>query len=115
MIRVSRSSRRRSRRVGEVAEAQAARRLLCSRGCRLPGRRRESDELGQEPIGLLGEGRPRQAGLVDPQRQQADDGRPEVERGSYDDAMAAQIETARSTGDGDLAKLLAGNDTWEVN
>jgi len=37
-----------------------------------------------------------------------------VERGSYDDAMAAQIETARSTGDGDLAKLLAGNDTWEV-
>ena len=38
-----------------------------------------------------------------------------VERGSYDDAMAAQIETARASGEGDLAKLLAGNDTWEVS
>jgi hypothetical protein len=28
--------------------------------------------------------------------------------------MAAQIETARANGEGDLAKLLAGNDTWEV-
>src|SRR5580692_5276046 len=37
-----------------------------------------------------------------------------VERGSYDDAMAAQIDTARSGGAGDLAKLLAGSDTWEV-
>jgi 2-oxoglutarate ferredoxin oxidoreductase subunit beta len=37
-----------------------------------------------------------------------------VERGSYDDAMAAQIDTARSGGAGDLAKLLAGNDTWQV-
>jgi 2-oxoglutarate/2-oxoacid ferredoxin oxidoreductase subunit beta len=37
-----------------------------------------------------------------------------VERGSYDDAMAAQIETAHSSGAGDLAKLLAGSDTWEV-
>jgi 2-oxoglutarate ferredoxin oxidoreductase subunit beta len=37
-----------------------------------------------------------------------------VERGSYDDAMAAQIDTARASGPGDLAKLLAGNDTWEV-
>ena len=37
-----------------------------------------------------------------------------VERPSYDDAMAAQIATARSSGTGDLAKLLAGNDTWEV-
>ncbi len=38
-----------------------------------------------------------------------------VERGSYDDAMAAQIHTARASGgEGDLAKLLAGNDTWEV-
>jgi len=37
-----------------------------------------------------------------------------VERQSYDDAMAAQIDTARSSGAGDLAKLLAGNDTWEV-
>jgi 2-oxoglutarate ferredoxin oxidoreductase subunit beta len=37
-----------------------------------------------------------------------------VERQSYDDAMAAQIDTARASGEGDLAKLLAGNDTWEV-
>jgi 2-oxoglutarate/2-oxoacid ferredoxin oxidoreductase subunit beta len=37
-----------------------------------------------------------------------------VERGSYDDAMAAQIDTARASGPGDLAKLLAGNDTWVV-
>ena len=29
--------------------------------------------------------------------------------------MAAQIDTARAGGEGDLAKLLAGNDTWEVN
>jgi hypothetical protein len=28
--------------------------------------------------------------------------------------MAAQIDTARSSGAGDLAKLLSGNDTWEV-
>jgi 2-oxoglutarate/2-oxoacid ferredoxin oxidoreductase subunit beta len=38
-----------------------------------------------------------------------------VERGSYDDAMAAQIETAKAGGDGDLATLLSGNDTWEVS
>src|SRR5580692_9618526 len=38
-----------------------------------------------------------------------------VERGSYDDAMAAQIDTARASGTGDLANLLAGNDTWEVS
>jgi 2-oxoglutarate/2-oxoacid ferredoxin oxidoreductase subunit beta len=37
-----------------------------------------------------------------------------VERGSYDDAMAAQIQTAQASGEGSLAKLLAGNDTWEV-
>src|ERR1700678_798260 len=37
-----------------------------------------------------------------------------VERGSYDDAMAAQIDTARASGAGELARLLAGNDTWEV-
>jgi 2-oxoglutarate ferredoxin oxidoreductase subunit beta len=37
-----------------------------------------------------------------------------VERQSYDDAMAAQIDGARATGAGDLARLLAGNDTWEV-
>jgi len=38
-----------------------------------------------------------------------------LERGSYDDAMAAQIDTARASGPGDLAKLLAGNDTWVVS
>jgi 2-oxoglutarate ferredoxin oxidoreductase subunit beta len=38
-----------------------------------------------------------------------------VERGSYDDAMAAQIETAKAGGEGDLTKLLAGADTWEVS
>jgi 2-oxoglutarate ferredoxin oxidoreductase subunit beta len=37
-----------------------------------------------------------------------------VERPSYDDLMAAQLDEARSTGEGSLAKLLAGNDTWEV-
>ena len=37
-----------------------------------------------------------------------------LERSSYDDAMAAQIDTARASGPGDLGKLLAGNDTWEV-
>jgi 2-oxoglutarate ferredoxin oxidoreductase subunit beta len=37
-----------------------------------------------------------------------------LERSSYDDAMAAQIDTARASGAGDLGKLLAGNDTWEV-
>ncbi len=37
-----------------------------------------------------------------------------VERPSYDDLMAAQLEKARSAGSGDLAKLLTGNDTWEV-
>jgi hypothetical protein len=29
--------------------------------------------------------------------------------------MAAQIDTARASGTGDLANLLAGNDTWEVS
>jgi 2-oxoglutarate ferredoxin oxidoreductase subunit beta len=38
-----------------------------------------------------------------------------VDRPSYDELMAAQLEQARSNGAGDLAKLLAGNDTWEVN
>ncbi len=38
-----------------------------------------------------------------------------VERPSYDEAMSAQIEEARLTqGDGDLADLLAGSDTWQV-
>jgi 2-oxoglutarate ferredoxin oxidoreductase subunit beta len=39
----------------------------------------------------------------------------DVERGTYDDAMAAQISDARERqGDGDLGKLLAGSDTWRV-
>ena len=39
----------------------------------------------------------------------------QVPRPSYDEMMADQIETARtSNGDGDLASLLAGADTWQV-
>ena len=39
----------------------------------------------------------------------------QVPRPSYDDLMAGQIETARERqGDGDLAALLAGGDTWQV-
>ena len=39
----------------------------------------------------------------------------DVQRGTYDDAMSGQIEAARKRqGDGDLAALLAGNDTWSV-
>ena len=39
----------------------------------------------------------------------------DVERPTYDDSMSAQIETARhEQGDGDLAALLAGADTWQV-
>jgi 2-oxoglutarate/2-oxoacid ferredoxin oxidoreductase subunit beta len=38
-----------------------------------------------------------------------------VERPSYDELMTAQIEAARQRhGDGDLAELLAGSDTWQV-
>ena len=38
-----------------------------------------------------------------------------VERASYDELMAAQIDDARQKqGDGDLAELLAGADTWQV-
>jgi 2-oxoglutarate ferredoxin oxidoreductase subunit beta len=37
-----------------------------------------------------------------------------VARPSYDSLMAAQLEQARAGGDGDLATLLAGNDTWNV-
>ena len=37
-----------------------------------------------------------------------------VSRQSYDSLMAAQLEQASAGGEGDLAKLLAGNDTWEV-
>ena len=39
----------------------------------------------------------------------------DVERRTYDDAMSGQIDAARERqGDGDLAALLAGNDTWSV-
>jgi 2-oxoglutarate ferredoxin oxidoreductase subunit beta len=39
----------------------------------------------------------------------------QVEQPSYDQLMAEQIDAARSrSGTGDLAALLAGNDTWEV-
>jgi 2-oxoglutarate/2-oxoacid ferredoxin oxidoreductase subunit beta len=39
----------------------------------------------------------------------------QVERASYDDLMSAQIDSARQQhGDGALADLLAGNDTWQV-
>ena len=39
----------------------------------------------------------------------------DVERQTYDDAMSAQIDAARAKrGDGDLAALLAGGDTWRV-
>jgi 2-oxoglutarate/2-oxoacid ferredoxin oxidoreductase subunit beta len=39
----------------------------------------------------------------------------QVERPSYDELMSAQIEDARQKqGDGDLAELLAGSDTWQV-
>ncbi|MGH3300240.1 MAG: 2-oxoacid:ferredoxin oxidoreductase subunit beta [Streptosporangiaceae bacterium] len=38
-----------------------------------------------------------------------------VERPSYDELMSAQIDAAREKqGDGDLADLLAGSDTWQV-
>jgi 2-oxoglutarate ferredoxin oxidoreductase subunit beta len=40
----------------------------------------------------------------------------QVEQPSYDRLMAEQIDAARSqSGPGDLAALLAGHDTWEVN
>ncbi len=39
----------------------------------------------------------------------------DVQRGTYDDAMSGQIDAARERqGDGDLAALLASNDTWRV-
>src|SRR5258706_1781122 len=39
----------------------------------------------------------------------------DVERQAYDDAMSSQIDAARAKrGDGDLAALLAGGDTWRV-
>ena len=55
--------------------------------------RLDSSDVARTPIGLL-----RQA-----------------PRPSYDDLMSEQIETARArSGDGDLAALLAGGDTWQV-
>jgi 2-oxoglutarate/2-oxoacid ferredoxin oxidoreductase subunit beta len=40
----------------------------------------------------------------------------QVEQPSYDQLMAEQIAAARQrSGPGDLAALLAGSDTWEVN
>jgi 2-oxoglutarate ferredoxin oxidoreductase subunit beta len=40
----------------------------------------------------------------------------QVQRPSYDELMAAQLEAARQRqGEGDLAALLAGPDTWQVN
>jgi 2-oxoglutarate/2-oxoacid ferredoxin oxidoreductase subunit beta len=40
----------------------------------------------------------------------------QVQRPSYDELMAAQLESARQRqGEGDLAALLAGPDTWQVN
>ena len=38
-----------------------------------------------------------------------------IDRPAYDDEMAAQLDTARASGEGDLGKLLAGNDSWEVS
>ena len=39
----------------------------------------------------------------------------DVDRSSYDELMAAQIDDARQKqGDGDLAELLSGADTWQV-
>ncbi len=39
----------------------------------------------------------------------------DVQRSTYDDAMTAQLDSARDRqGPGDLAKLLAGADTWDV-
>src|SRR5215475_1546295 len=37
-----------------------------------------------------------------------------VDRPSYDEPMADQIAAVRASGEGDLAALLAGNDTWDV-
>jgi 2-oxoglutarate/2-oxoacid ferredoxin oxidoreductase subunit beta len=56
--------------------------------------RLDSSEVARTPIGVI--------------RQ--------VPRPSYDDLMSEQIETARTRqGDGDLAALLAGGDTWQVS
>ena len=56
------------------------------------------------PAGQLRRGAERRSGVL---RQ--------APRPSYDDLMSEQIETARARqGDGDLAALLAGGDTWQV-
>ena len=40
----------------------------------------------------------------------------QVERPTYDDLARAQVETAQETdGNGDLAALIAGKDTWTVD
>jgi 2-oxoglutarate ferredoxin oxidoreductase subunit beta len=39
----------------------------------------------------------------------------DVERGVYDDLMAEQLRTARERGEGDLASLLGGGDTWTIS
>jgi 2-oxoglutarate ferredoxin oxidoreductase subunit beta len=39
----------------------------------------------------------------------------QVERPTYDDLVREQIEAARDAGQGDLAALLAGSDTWKVS
>ncbi len=40
----------------------------------------------------------------------------QVPRASYDELMAEQIADARARqGEGDLAALLAGSDTWQVS
>jgi 2-oxoglutarate ferredoxin oxidoreductase subunit beta len=38
----------------------------------------------------------------------------DVPRASYDSAFHAQIEAAQAGGLGDLASMLAGNDTWDI-
>jgi 2-oxoglutarate ferredoxin oxidoreductase subunit beta len=38
-----------------------------------------------------------------------------VQKPTYDRMMLDQLEEARTQGPGDLATLLAGNDTWTVS
>jgi hypothetical protein len=49
-----------------ILETRCAR-LLSRKGLACRWRRGKSDELGEESVGLLAEGRPWQVGLVDPQ------------------------------------------------
>jgi 2-oxoglutarate ferredoxin oxidoreductase subunit beta len=39
----------------------------------------------------------------------------QVDRPTYDDLVREQIAASRESGDGDLAALLAGSDTWTVS